>query len=70
MDHKSYPEEIDLQKYWLVIRRRWPVLLGVMASSMGLAGTASYLKKPTFQAQGKLLFQSSRTTASAALPTA
>jgi polysaccharide biosynthesis transport protein len=63
MDSKSYPEEIDLQKYWLVIRRRWPILLGVMAGSIGLAGAASYVKKPTFQAQGKLLFQSSRTTA-------
>jgi polysaccharide biosynthesis transport protein len=61
MDQRHYPEEIDLQKYWLVLRRRWLVISGMAVSAAALAGAAAYSEKPQYKAQGQLLVQSSRT---------
>jgi polysaccharide biosynthesis transport protein len=59
---KDYQEEIDVQQYWLVLKRRWGIIAGVMVTSVGLSGFAVFLQKPEFQASGKLLFQSDRIT--------
>jgi polysaccharide biosynthesis transport protein len=61
MDQRHYPEEIDLQKYWLVLRRRWLIISGMAASTAALAGASAYSEKPEYKAQGQLLVQSSRT---------
>jgi polysaccharide biosynthesis transport protein len=61
MDQRHYPEEIDLQKYWLVLRRRWLIISGMAVSAAALAGAAAYSEKPQYKAQGQLLVQSSRT---------
>ncbi|MEC4812618.1 MAG: polysaccharide biosynthesis tyrosine autokinase [Scytonema sp. PMC 1069.18] len=59
---KAYQEEIDVQKYWLVIKRRWAIIAGVMVASVGLSGFTIFLQKPVYKASGMLLFQSDRIT--------
>jgi polysaccharide biosynthesis transport protein len=57
--NQSY-QDVDLRKYWLVLRRRWlPAAIalgGVSAATIWLA----LAQKPTYQAEGKLLIESSR----------
>ncbi len=60
MENKGYPEEIDIQKYLLVLKRRWFIASGVFAVCSGLAGISLLLQKPAYEASGKLLFQSSK----------
>jgi len=62
MDAKEYIEEIDFQKYWLVLRRRWLAASLVFTGSMVLAAVYALTRTPVYQATGKLLFQSSATT--------
>jgi polysaccharide biosynthesis transport protein len=54
-------EEFDPQKYWLVLKRRWPIALATLAGCLGLAAAGAYWQKPTYEAQGRLLVQSNRT---------
>jgi polysaccharide biosynthesis transport protein len=54
-------EEFDPQKYWLVLKRRWPIVLATFAGCLGLATATVYWQKPTYEAQGRLLVQSNRT---------
>lgn len=60
MESRNYPEEIDLQKYWLVLKRRWLVVSGIFVASVGLAAFAASLEEAQYQASGKLLFQTDR----------
>jgi polysaccharide biosynthesis transport protein len=57
--NQSY-QDLDLRKYWLVLRRRWlpaAIALGsVSAATLWLA----LMQKPSYQAEGKLLIESSR----------
>ncbi len=62
METKGYQEEIDIQKYWLVLKRRWPIVAGVVLASIGLSSFAVFLQKPKYQASGMLLFKSDRTS--------
>ena len=62
MENQNYPEEIDIQKYLLVLKRRWMVAAGIFAGCAGLAGFALLTLDSTFEASGKLLFQDDRTS--------
>ena len=62
MENHNYPEEIDLQKYLLVLKRRWLVATGVFATFAGLALFAVSVQESAYEASGKLLFQSNRTS--------
>ena len=62
MDTKGNSEEIDIQKYWLVLKRRWLVAAGVFTAFAGLAALSLLLQKPAYEASGKLIFQSNRTS--------
>ncbi|MDX2097731.1 MAG: GumC family protein, partial [Leptolyngbyaceae cyanobacterium bins.59] len=53
-------EEIDLQKYWLVLRRRWPVFLAVFLAFVIPGVLLTLRQRPNYEAMGKLQFQSSR----------
>ena len=49
-------DSIDFQQYWLILKRRW-LLIGVVTESViGLTGLITFMKKPIYEAQGKLLF--------------
>lgn len=55
-------EDIDIRSYWLVLKRRWLVVSGILFTSIALSGLAISLQRPTYQASGKLLFQANRTS--------
>jgi uncharacterized protein involved in exopolysaccharide biosynthesis len=57
METTEYSEELDFQKYWLVLRRRWLPATGVFGIVVVLAALAGSLQKPVYQAEGKLLFK-------------
>lgn len=61
MKAKEYTEEIDLQKYWLVLKRRWPVVIGVFTTVLGLATIIAICQRPSYDVTGKLLIKSDRT---------
>lgn len=54
--------DLDLHKYWLILKRRWLPATGVFASVIGLAIPIAFLQKPSYQAQGKLLFKIDKTS--------
>lgn len=60
MQTKDYPQEIEIQQYWLVLKRRWTVVVTVFLASVGLSGFAIFKQKPKYQASGMLLFKSDR----------
>ncbi len=54
----EYTEEyIDLKQYWLVIRRRWLPALLVMGSVTTLTALITFLQKPIYEAEGKVLLK-------------
>jgi polysaccharide biosynthesis transport protein len=54
-------EEFEPQKYWLVLKRRWPWLLTTLASCVAISGGIAYQRPPAYEAQGQLLVQANRT---------
>src|ERR687886_717163 len=62
MEAKQYTEDIDFKKYWLILRRRWLPASSVFVLIVILATTLAFLKKPTYSAQGVLLFKKKNTT--------
>lgn len=64
MESKQYyPDELDLQKYWLILKRRWLPATGVFGVVVALAAFASTLQEDTYEAQGKLLLKVDRQAA-------
>ncbi|BAY33769.1 lipopolysaccharide biosynthesis [Nostoc carneum NIES-2107] len=49
-------EVIDVQQYWTVLKRRWPVTTVVIGSVFGLTCLFTFLQKPVYESQAKLLF--------------
>ncbi|BAY97936.1 hypothetical protein NIES37_18840 [Tolypothrix tenuis PCC 7101] len=49
-------EVIDVQQYWTVLKRRWPVTTVVIGSVFGLTALVTFLQKPVYESQAKLLF--------------
>jgi capsular exopolysaccharide synthesis family protein len=62
METRRYSEDFDLQSYWLVLKRRWLVATGVLAATVGLVGLATSMQRPSYEANGRVLVQSNRTT--------
>ncbi|MEO1350633.1 MAG: polysaccharide biosynthesis tyrosine autokinase [Cyanobacteria bacterium J06635_15] len=52
--------EIDLHKYWLVLKRRWFVVMTVCGLTTTLAVLAFNSKEPIYKAKATLLFESNR----------
>ncbi|QLE58469.1 polysaccharide biosynthesis tyrosine autokinase [Nostoc sp. TCL26-01] len=63
METTNSTEEIDIQKYLLVLKRRWWIIAGVFVTFATLGGALSSLQPTTYEATGKLLFQTDRTSA-------
>jgi len=57
---KVSQEEIDLQKYWFVLKRRWLPSSVVFVLVVALATLYALTRKPIYEAEARLLFQSSR----------
>lgn len=63
MEYKEHPlEEIDFQKYWLVLQRRWLVAAGVCGVVVALAGFYASSLKPTYTTEASLLIKANRTS--------
>ena len=58
---------IDLQQYWLTLKRRWLSALVVSSSVLGIATFNTLKQEPIYNAEGKLLFKSDRTSGLTAL---
>jgi succinoglycan biosynthesis transport protein ExoP len=59
----GYSEEIDFQKYWYVLKRRWLVAMGVFGAVLILSSLQLLRQKPSYVAESKLIFKQDRTTA-------
>ncbi|MEO0535496.1 MAG: polysaccharide biosynthesis tyrosine autokinase [Cyanobacteria bacterium P01_A01_bin.123] len=57
MEEQQHIEEIDLQKYWLVLRRRWLPASLVFVTTLSLATAYALTRNPVYEASGQLLFQ-------------
>jgi polysaccharide biosynthesis transport protein len=53
-------EQVDLQSYWLGIKRRWKPAVGVFAATLALAGAAASTQKPSYTVSSKVLLRSDR----------
>ncbi|MEM6753180.1 MAG: polysaccharide biosynthesis tyrosine autokinase [Cyanobacteria bacterium P01_C01_bin.38] len=62
MENKNYHEEIDIQKYLLVLKRRWLIASIVFAGFAGFAALNWITQKPAYEATGKLLFRTDNTS--------
>jgi capsular exopolysaccharide synthesis family protein len=49
-------DSIDIQQYWLILKRRWLVASVVMASVISATAFVTYTQKPVYESQGKLVF--------------
>ncbi|MGD1914046.1 MAG: GumC family protein [Rivularia sp. (in: cyanobacteria)] len=62
MENSNYSEEIDIQKYLLILKRRWLVMAGVFGVFGAFAVFNWVSQKPAYEATGKLLFQADKTS--------
>jgi len=53
---------IDINQYWLILKRRWLPTSIVAASVLGLSAFVTFAQKPTYEAQGKLVLKDSNTS--------
>ena len=49
-------ESINLSKLWYITRKRWVPISVVMASVFGLTAIFTFIQKPIYESQGKLVF--------------
>ncbi|MEL6468688.1 MAG: polysaccharide biosynthesis tyrosine autokinase [Cyanobacteria bacterium J06623_4] len=61
MIYEERIEEIDLQRYWLVLKRRWLPASVVFVLTVLAALSAASSQKPLFEAKSKLLLRDDRT---------
>ena len=62
MEYKEYSEEIDLQKHWLVLKRRWLPALGIFGAVTSVSALVASSLAPTYQATGKLMLKADKTS--------
>lgn len=46
---------LDFQKFWLILKRRWLPGVGVFSCVLGLSTGVAFWLKPVYEAEGKLL---------------
>ncbi|MBF2079498.1 MAG: lipopolysaccharide biosynthesis protein, partial [Synechococcales cyanobacterium T60_A2020_003] len=59
----QYSEEIDFQKYWLVLKRRWLPAAGVLSTVVAMSTLYALTQNPSYEATGKLLIRTDRSSA-------
>ncbi|MBD2451213.1 polysaccharide biosynthesis tyrosine autokinase [Nostoc sp. FACHB-152] len=62
MEKNNSNEEIDIQKYLLVFKRRWRIIAGILIAFSALGTVMVKLQPTTYVATGKLLFQMNRSS--------
>lgn len=61
---ESQTSSLTFDKYWQILNRRWVSSLAVFIPAFLFFVLTSYLKKPSYEAEGKLLFQRTNTISS------
>ena len=56
INQEDQDSPIDIQQYWLIFKRRWLVASIVFASVFGVTAFVTYLTKPVYESEGKLVF--------------
>lgn len=62
METLSNIEEIDIQRYFQVIKRRWLPALGVLVLTVTGATLYAFSLEPTYKAEGSVMIKSNRTS--------
>jgi succinoglycan biosynthesis transport protein ExoP len=62
MQPSEYIEEIDLGKYWLVLKRRWLPAAGIFFATSILGFIYATSNQPIYEATGKILIRTDRTS--------
>jgi capsular exopolysaccharide synthesis family protein len=62
MRPKEYSDEVDLKKYWLILKRRWFPASGVFGVTVVIAALLTAMQESTYTANAKLLFESDKAT--------
>ncbi|MGC1248293.1 MAG: Wzz/FepE/Etk N-terminal domain-containing protein, partial [Spirulinaceae cyanobacterium] len=62
MESIEFPEEINIRKYWLVLKRRWLPIVLVFTAVVTLAFLYASRKENMYEAKGKLLFKEDRSS--------
>jgi capsular exopolysaccharide synthesis family protein len=62
MEYQDYPEDIDLQKYWLILKRNWLLGTVVWGIVVVLAILSASSKVPIYEVSGKLRFKKQNAT--------
>ncbi len=57
MEFEPQVEEIDFNKYWLILKRRWLPSTAVFCTTILLTIAMITSQKPVYEAEGKLLFK-------------
>ncbi|MEM7769172.1 MAG: polysaccharide biosynthesis tyrosine autokinase [Cyanobacteria bacterium P01_A01_bin.37] len=63
METKEHREDIDLSKYWAVLKRRWFPASGIFGLSLLAAAFLTAWTEPIYQASAKLLIETDRSSA-------
>ena len=56
INQEDQDSSIDIQQYWLIFKRRWPMASVVFALVFGVAALVTYSTKPVYESEGKLVF--------------
>ena len=56
INQETQDSSVDIQQYWLIFKRRWLVASIVFASVFGATALVTYLTKPVYESEGKLVF--------------
>ena len=62
MQSKEYPEDIEFQKYWLILKRHWLPATVVWGITVVIAVLVVFSRQPVYEAYGKLRFKKQNTT--------
>ncbi|MFM5898592.1 MAG: GumC family protein, partial [Dolichospermum sp.] len=57
-------DTIDIQQYWLILKRRWFPASVVIASVISATAFVTYTQKPVYESQGKMVFTKKDTASS------
>ncbi|MDD1415911.1 Wzz/FepE/Etk N-terminal domain-containing protein, partial [Dolichospermum sp. ST_con] len=56
INQEDQDSSIDIQQYWLTLKRQWLVSSVVMLSVFGITALVTYTTKPVYESEGKLVF--------------
>ncbi len=62
--YQEEQDQINLQQYWLTVKRRWLLIATIIGSVFGLTAFVTFSQKPIYEAEGQLLFDNQNSISS------